>query len=80
MKTKFIYRLPDPNWSRPPEWWGSFMEYCQITAFINNWLWITVANYELRQFGGRLIMPKANPYYLRFNDESGFTAFLLRWA
>jgi hypothetical protein len=46
----------------------------------NNWQPITVANYELKPLGGKLIQTSTQGWYLRWDEEASHTAFVLRWS
>ena len=67
-------------WKEPwPEYFEKFWVYCHRIAEANNWSTVTVANYELRPMGGRLIQTKTQGWYLRWDAESSHTAFVLKW-
>jgi hypothetical protein len=57
-----------------------FYDYCVKVADENGWAPITVANYQLRPLGGRLIQTKTQGWYLRWDTEAAHTMFLLRWS
>jgi len=77
---KFRVSLPG-LWDKPwPGYFENFWEDCTETARINGWDPITVVNYRLRPLGGRLITTKTQGWYLRWDQESCHTAFVLRWA
>jgi hypothetical protein len=57
-----------------------FYDYCVAVADENGWAPITVANYQLRPLGGRLIQTNTQGWYLRWDTESAHTMFVLRWA
>ena len=63
-----------------PGYFERFFGYCQEIAEANNWMPITVMNYQLRPWGGKLIMTKTQGWYLRWDTESAHTAFVLRWS
>lgn len=73
---KFIYHLPE----RLPDWWINFYRHCTRVAWANKWLADTVIKYEMRPYGGRQIVTSTQGSYLRFDSESAFTMFVLRWA
>ena len=67
-------------WKEPwPEYFEKFWTHCHQIAEANNWSTATVANYELRPIGGRLIQTKTQGWYLRWDRESSHTAFVLKW-
>ena len=74
---KFIYNIPKTD---HPEWWIRFYQHCRDIAWDNNWNADTVANYQLKPYGGRKITTRTQGTYLRFDSESGFTMFLLKWS
>ena len=76
VEEKFIYNLP----RRLPDWWIRFYQYCRDIAWANGWNADTVANYQLRPYGGRKISTRTQGTYLRFDTEAGFTMFLLKWS
>lgn len=57
-----------------------FYDYCNAVADENNWAPITVANYQLRPLGGRLIQTKTQGWYLRWDTEAAHTMFVLKWS
>ena len=63
-----------------PGYFNRFWKHCQDVAQANGWAPITVANYQLRPLGGRLIATKTQGWYLRWDKESSHTAFVLRWT
>lgn len=68
-------------WQNPwPVYFENFWEDCQMTARANGWAPITVANYRLRELGGKLVQTKTQGWYLRWDEEASHTAFVLRWA
>lgn len=78
VKEKFIYKF-DPN-ERIERWWYNFTIHCNTIATKNDWMWITVANHQLGEIGGRLITTSTHGQYLRWDDESAFTMFVLKWT
>ena len=56
-----------------------FYNYCVAVADENGWAPITVANYQLRPLGGRLIQTKTQGWYLRWDTEAAHTMFMLKW-
>lgn len=67
----------DNNW---PSYFSNFHLYCSEIARKNGWGITTVINYELNLLGGRLIETSTQGMYLRWDEESSHTAFVLRWA
>ena len=63
-----------------PGYFNRFWNHCNSVARDNGWAPITVANYQLRPLGGRLIQTKTQGWYLRWDKESSHTAFVLKWA
>lgn len=79
MTDKFIVNLPN-LWDNPwPRYFDNFWSQCRNVAQDNGWAPATVANYELRPLGGRLIQTKTQGWYLRWDKESSHTAFVLKW-
>ena len=67
-------------WKEPwPTYFDKFWKHCMDVASENDWLPSTVANYELKPLGGRLITTKTQGWYLRWNDEKSHTMFVLKW-
>ena len=73
--------IPD-NWAEPcwPLYFENFWLACVRSAGKNNWAPITVANYELKPLGGKLIMTSTQGWYLRWDDPKQHTMFVLKWA
>ena len=68
-------------WKTPwPAYFEKFWHECNRVAELNNWLPITVANYELKPLGGKLIQTKTQGWYLRWDTESAHTVFVLKWS
>lgn len=68
-------------WKEPwPKYFENFWNSCIRTAELNNWQPITVANYELKPWGGKLIQTKTQGWYFRWNDEQSHTLFVLKWT
>jgi len=68
-------------WNEPwPEYFQNFYTYCQAKAAHNDWMIDTVANYELKPMGGKLIKTSTQGWYLRWDEESSHTAFVLKWS
>lgn len=63
-----------------PVYFDRFFQHCKDIAETNGWMPITVMNTELRPMGGKLIMTKTQGWYLRWDSESAYTAFVLKWA
>mgnify|MGYP003335131485 CR=1 FL=1 len=68
------------NWGERVEYFEKFWYACYKTAELNNWDIATVANYELKPWGGRLIETKTQGWYLRWDREEDHTAFVLKWS
>lgn len=80
IKEKFIVRIAvswNDDW---PQYFENFWTACSKVAHDNDWYPITVANYELRSLGGRLIQTKTQGWYLRWNEERNHTMFVLKWS
>jgi hypothetical protein len=68
-------------WKFPwPKYFENFYNHCNKIAKENNWEPITVANYQLKPLGGRLVQTKTQGWYLRWDDEQSHTAFVLKWS
>ena len=67
----------DSEW---PTYFEKFYLACMDAASKNNWETITVANYALEPMGGKLIQTKTQGWYLRWDDESSHTFFVLKWS
>ena len=81
MDDKFRVRVLDSEFdSESPTYFRNFWGACMDAADKNNWLTSTVANYELKPLGGRLIQTKTQGLYLRWDKESSHTAFVLKWS
>jgi hypothetical protein len=79
-KDKFIVSLPS-MWSTPwPQYFDNFWAQCTKTAHENGWSPSTVANYQLRPLGGKLVRTKTQGWYLRWDDEQSHTFFVLKWS
>jgi len=63
-----------------PHYFNNFWNACMRAAEKNNWQPITVANYELKSLGGKLIQTSTQGWYLRWDEEASHTAFVLRWS
>lgn len=63
-----------------PQAFEHFFWHCHKIATKNKWIVDTVINYELRPMGGRLVKTKHYGWYLRWDKESDYTAFLLKWT
>jgi len=80
MTDKFIVDIPG-MWQAPwPQYFNRFYHHCESIARANDWQTDTVINYELRSLGGRLIKTSTQGWYLRWDNESSHTAFVLRWT
>ena len=81
MDDKFRVRVRDSDFdSEWPTYFENFYRACMVAAEKNNWLTSTVANYELKPLGGKLIMTSTQGWYLRWDDAASHTAFVLRWS
>jgi hypothetical protein len=68
-------------WAHPwPKYFDNFWNTCSVTARLNGWAPITVANYELKPLGGKLIQTQTQGWYLRWDKEESHTFFVLRWS
>lgn len=68
-------------WNKPwPAYFDKFYLHCNQVAAENNWNVDTVANYQLKELGGRLIKTSTQGWYLRWDKESSHTAFVLKWT
>jgi len=68
-------------WDKPwPAYFENFWIHCGEVANNNDWQPITVANYELKPLGGKLIQTSTQGWYLRWDEEASHTAFVLRWS
>ena len=63
-----------------PGYFSNFSSYCAKIAEKNGWDIKTVINYELKPLGGRLIVTSTQGMYLRWDQESSHTAFVLKWS
>ena len=63
-----------------PSYFCNFLLHCNKIAEENCWDTPTVINHELKPLGGRLITTSTQGWYLRWDEESSHTAFVLRWA
>ena len=80
MADKFRVDVGIPWKEEWPVYFDNFLKHCQNIARKNGWTTVTVANYELRPTGGRLITTKTQGWYLRWDNEASHTAFVLRWS
>jgi hypothetical protein len=65
------------------DWEGYFINFCNHCAKVaddNNWQVDTVMNYELKPLGGKLIKTSTQGWFLRWDNESSHTMFVLRWS
>ena len=75
------------NGDNIPSWWENFETHCieiyDRTMWPDQRKWIldlhSIMNTELKRFGGKYKHRNTRSSF-RFNDESGFTLFLLRWT
>ena len=63
-----------------PTYFRNFWGACMDAAEKNNWLSSTVANYELKPLGGKLMQTSTQGWYLRWDDEKYHTHFVMRWS
>lgn len=80
MTDKFRVQLPKTWMADGNTYFEKFWTHCNDTALANDWSPMTVANYELRPLGGRLITTRTQGWYLRWDREACHTAFLLKWT
>ena len=83
MEDKFcvtVYHSKNGNSGYMPTYFNRFFQHCAQLANRHGWNTDTVMNYELRPLGGRLIRTKTQGWYLRWDKESGHTAFVLKWS
>lgn len=81
MSDKFCVPITRGYFADPwPVYFDRFFSHCKEIAEANDWMPITVMNYQLRPLGGKLIMTKTQGWYLRWDTESAHTAFVLRWS
>lgn len=62
-----------------PDWWGNFLQHCDVIAEYNNLKLTTVVNQHLKPHG-KFIQTKADGAYILWDDPKYHTEFLLRWA
>jgi hypothetical protein len=68
-------------WIEPwPKYFNNFWLHCGEVAVKNDWRPITVANYELKPLGGKLIQTSTQGWYLRWDDEKSHIFFILKWS
>jgi hypothetical protein len=68
-------------WKEPwPVYFNNFWLHCGEVAVTNDWRPITVANYELKPLGGKLIQTSTQGWYLRWDDEKYHAFFVLKWS
>lgn len=80
IKEKFIVKVGS-LWQEPwAPYFQNFWSQCTKTAHENGWSPSTVANYQLRPLGGKLVQTKTQGWYLRWDEEATHTAFVLRWS
>jgi hypothetical protein len=82
------YWVDVPTWYdtnlNQPSWWDNFEQHCldiwdKSMNQADRWHIYTIMNYELKPYGAKY-KHRNTQSSIRFNDESGFTMFLLRWA
>ena len=78
------YWVDVPKWHSTvnmPSWWENFEDHCwDIYSKKDNKFSIQhIMSYELKPYGAKY-KHRNTQSSIRFNDESGFTMFLLRWA
>jgi hypothetical protein len=68
-------------WADPwPQYFENFWAHCGSIANENDWNQLTVANYELKPLGGKLIQTSTQGWYLRWDDEKTHAFFILKWS
>ena len=93
---KEYYWVDAPTWQEPsdihvPSWWRNMIFNCHEvnvrergSEYMDYERQIEIISRELKPFGGECvpIVDQTRDYKtkLRFDDESGFTFFLLKWA
>lgn len=81
VQEKFIVNVTRGLWIDPwPKYFDNFWNHCLAISHENEWKTITVANYELKPLGGKLIITKTQGWYLRWDDEQAHTFFILKWS
>jgi hypothetical protein len=78
------YWVDVPKWHSNVSWWDNFEQHCNDIWDKNinqatHWHIHTIMNYELKPYGAKY-KHRNTQSSIRFNDESGYTLFLLRWA
>jgi len=63
-----------------PSYFSNFCSYCGKIVEKTGWDIKTVINHELKPLGGRLIVTSTQGMYLRWDQKSSHTAFVLRWS
>jgi len=64
-----------------PNYFRNFYNYCEDKAYGSSWPPpLAVANYELRPLGGKLIKTSTQGWYLRWDNETSHTMFVLKWS
>ena len=76
---KFCVTVALPGQDVSPDYFRKFYEHCFHIADAHGWNIDTVANWQLRPLGGRLIKTRTYGWYLRWDDEKEHTMFVLRW-
>jgi hypothetical protein len=77
---KFRVEIINPGLGWYSAYFQRFWTHCRDKAQANDWNPVTVANYELKPQGGRLIQTKTGGWYLRWDSEANHTMFVLRWT
>lgn len=77
---KFIVNVGTTWQTKWPDYFDNFWKHCMDVAITNDWRPITVANYELKPLGGKLITTKTQGWYLRWDNEESHTFFVLKWS
>lgn len=80
MPDKFRVDVGRPWKDQWPKYFDNFYTHCRDVAVEGKYHVDTVANYELRSIGGRLIKTSTQGWYLRWDNEASHTAFVLRWS
>jgi hypothetical protein len=77
---KFIVEITNPGMGWYSTYFQKFWWHCKDIANANGWKPVTVANYQLRPLGGKLIQTKTQGWYLRWDNEASHTVFVLKWS
>ena len=93
MEEKEYYWVDAPTWAEPseklvPSWWRNMIFNCHEvnvrergSPYCSYERETEIISDELKPFGGSCVVDADyKTTRLRFDDESGFTMFLLRWS